>query len=883
MAGAQRRAVIAQEQKGVDRAYLCLEDRRSQDASVDAVYRAHNEMPAPGAKGVRAEGAARADEPLVIMRVSTRDSESFLVGRQSLWNEDHDLVVVSSAAQRAIDWRLATQDDPGELLLRRKLNFRRRKPKTVTGYLDELVLRQYDADLDEGLAPETPEPIDGPAPTEEQNPAPVAGAAADEDPAPSLESLLLDDLDLPRDGTMRDIVETVQREQLLLVAHQRPGALVIQGGPGTGKTAVGLYRVMWLLDNQHCSAPDVLVVGPHRGFLDYAGQVLPALGGGDVTTLTLDGLLAGDREISSDADSVEAAFVKSDDRMADVLRRAAEAHCRPTRARVAPLLAEREDDEADFRFACMGRTYEADADALLAIARQALNETGPFNVRQANFRLRLAGKLLLSVPGATPEDILSSKEIANFVQRVWPRLNAADLYTRLLDSTQTLEAAATLLTAEEQTALHRPRSTGKTAWTSADLVCLDEVQWLLNGSEDRRTYAHIVVDEAQDLTPMQARALARRCPSGSMTILGDLAQATGAHSYRSWREPAALLTAGSAWTVEVLRTGFRLPPEVADFVEPLARTVAPRVPVARSVRPARGQTVWMRAADSPERLIAVAVGRVAEIEITSAQEGRSTAVIAPADDSLHGRLRSELDNIHLTAVLVLQPHETKGIEFDHVVIVEPAVIAGDTRAGMSDLYVALTRCTQSLSVVHHVALPAPLNGDEPPEPLTDTASTPEETTRAMTSEPAATASIAEPPADFEHYLQAAVADDRKQPVHERLRHRLLAQLWEHGEPEDGSVADIVNAGDSGTNLFEVLHAEHPTYSDLREAASRSAEIRFAVGQPIDHVFLVCANAPVEPWAVAAAEGAFGLSVMWWESGAWHGADVNAALSRSPGA
>ncbi|MFF0086035.1 HelD family protein [Streptomyces canus] len=883
MAGAQRRVVIAQEQKGVDRAYLCLEDRRSQDASVDAVYRAHNEMPAPGSKGVQAEGAARADEPLVIMRVSTRDGESFLVGRQSLWNNDHDLVVVSSAAQRAIDWRLATQDDPGELLLRRKLNFRPRKPKTVTGYLDELVLRRYDADLDEGLAHESPEPIDGPAPAEEQSLAPADGAAADEDPAPSLESLLLDDLNLPRDGTMRDIVETVQREQLRLVAHQRRGALVIQGGPGTGKTAVGLYRVMWLLDNQHCSAPDVLVVGPHRGFLDYAGHVLPALGGGDVTTLTLDGLLAGDREVSSDADSVEATFVKSDDRMADVLRRAVEAHCHPTRARVAPLLAEGEDDEAVFRFACMGRTYEAGADVLLAIARQALNETGPFNVRQANFRLRLAGKLLLSVPGATPEDILSSKEVATFVQRVWPRLNPAELYTRLLDSTQTLEAAAPLLTAEEQAVLQRPRPTSNTTWTSADLVCLDEVQWLLNGPKDRRTYAHIVVDEAQDLTPMQARALARRCPSGSMTILGDLAQATGAHSYRSWREPVALLTAGSAWTVEVLRTGFRLPPEVAEFVEPLARTVAPRVPVARSVRPASGQAVWTRVTDSPEHLIAAAVGRVAEIEITSAQEGRSTAIIAPADDTLHGRLRSELDTIHLTAVPVLQPHETKGIEFDHVVIVEPAAIAADTRVGMPGLYVALTRCTQSLSVVHHCALPAPLNGGEPHAPMTDTPATPEETTRAMISEPAAYASIAEPSADFEHYLQKSVADDRKQPAHERVRHRLLAQLWEHGEPEDGDLADILHAGGSGTNLFEVLHTEHPTYSDLREAASRSVEIRFALGRAVDHVFLVCANAPAEPWAIAAAEGAFGLSVMWWENGTWHGTDVDAALSRSPGA
>jgi hypothetical protein len=410
MASTRRSAVIAQEQRGVDLAYACIEHRRSEDSAADAVYRAHNEMPAPGASGVRTGGLARSDEPFVIMRVSTRDGESFLVGRQSVWNEERDLVVVSSAAQQAIEWRLATEEDAGDLLLRRRLYFQRRKPQIVTGYLDELLLRQYDADLDDHAA--AVEPVAAAARDEsaEENLDSAADAeVAEETTAPSLESLLLDDLDLPREGSMRDIVETVQREQLLLVAHQRPGALIVQGGPGTGKTAVGLYRVMWLLDNQHCSAKDVLVVGPHQGFLDYAGQVLPALGGGDVITLTLDRLLAGDQETAATGtDSSEAAFLKGDDRMADVLRRAVEAHCRPSRSRVARLLTDREDDAA-FRFVCEGRTYEADADALLAIAREALRESGPFNVRQANFRLRLAGKLLLSVPGATPKDILASK------------------------------------------------------------------------------------------------------------------------------------------------------------------------------------------------------------------------------------------------------------------------------------------------------------------------------------------------------------------------------------------------------------------------------------------------------------------------------------------
>ncbi|OKJ86973.1 hypothetical protein AMK32_06895 [Streptomyces sp. CB01883] len=872
--------VIAQEQRGVDFAYACLERRQSGDAAADAVYRVYNGMPASSASGLRGEATARDGEPLVIMRVSTRSGESFLVGRRPVWNEERDLVVVSSAARQAIEWRLATEEDPGELLLRRRLRFLRRKPWTVTGYLDELVLRQYHAERDAGvpaeeIAPEGTRTLPAGEGADSLARADTGGETA----ALSLESLLLDDLDLPRDGVMRDIVETVQREQLLLVAHERPGALVVQGGPGTGKTAVGLYRVMWLLDNQYCSADNVLVVGPHRGFLDYAGQVLPALGGGDVTTLTLDSLLGSDRPASvAGSDNPEAVFLKGDDRMADVLRRAAEAHCRLTRARVSPLLTALEDDESVFRFVCDGRTYEADADALLGIAREALRESGPFNVRQANFRLRLAGKLLLSVPGAAPEDILSSREVAAFIQRVWPRLNAADVYTRLLDSPKTLEAAAPLLTAEERSALRwsRPR---KTSWTTADLVCLDELEWLLNGSEDRRIWAHIVVDEAQDLTPMQARALARRCPSGSMTILGDLAQASGPHDYRSWRELAGLLTAGKAWTVEILQAGFRLPPEVAEFVEPLARVAAPRMPVVRTVRPARGQTVHVQQVSSLERLVGAVAARVAEI--TSVRDGRSTAVIVPVDDSLQARLRTALETAPGTTVQVLQPHEAKGVEFDHVVVVEPAVIAGATRSGLRGLYVALTRCTQSLSVVHHAALPMPIRAGAPSAPSAASDEISQETISIMPTVPT-TVSHPELSAEFEDFLQAAVAADRRQPVHERLRHRLLAQLWEAGEPEGGGIADVVLAAEHGTHLFEVLQAENPTYSDLRAAATRTTEIRFALGRPVDRVILVCAAEPAEQWAVETVEGAFGVSVIWWEGGTWRGTDVDGAVPTAPG-
>ncbi|MGW6983414.1 HelD family protein [Streptomyces sp. NPDC054932] len=883
MASPRRDAVMAEEQEGVDLAYACLERREADGAAVDAAYRVQNEMPAPRSSGEGIDGA----QPLAFLRVRTRADESLLIGRQSVWDEDQDLIVISSTAQAAVDWRLATQDDPGEVVLRRRLHYQRRAPRKVIGFFDELVPRGRPAEV---VAPST---------TDRRTAVGTGGAAvapreADAAPgegaeAPSLQKLLLDDLDLPRDGTMRDIVETVQREQLLLMSHRRPGALVIQGGPGTGKTAVGLYRVMWLLDNDHCTADQVLVVGPHQGFLDYAGEVLPALGGGAVTTLTLDRLLGRTGGGATPAeDSPEAEFLKSDDRMADVLRRAVEGRVRTDRSTVDPLLEEDVHGErSSFRFVCKGRTYWADVDSLLAIAREALGESVPFNTRQERFRLRLAGRLLREVPGVTPHDILASKEVSGFVQRVWPRLDAVDVYGKLLGSRGRLEAAAPLLTDEELPFLYTAEA-AKAAWTTADRVCLDELEWLLNGADGRRTYGHLVIDEAQDLTPMQARALARRCPSGSFTVLGDLAQATGPHAYRSWREPAALLTGGAPWTVEILTAGFRLPPEVAEFVEPLARMAAPRVPVARSVRPRRdGRTVTVERVESKD-LLAAAVARQVGAK-TVAQDGRSTAVVVAADEQLTTALRQALDQLPQGAsVPVLRPAEAKGIEFDHVVVVEPGVMAAARPVGHRDLYVALTRCTQTLGVVHHAALPPELGEEAQPDPadlaasVPSTISAPEDVSPTMPTTASASASGPAPvpassAAGFQEFLARAVSDDRGQSVHEQLRYRLLGRLWESGRPEEGAAADIIRSDDSGTHLFEVLRAERPAYVDLREAAARTAEVRYALRRPVDRVFLVCAAAPAEPWAIEAVEGAFGVCVIWWDEQTWCGAGVETAV------
>ncbi|HSA53500.1 MAG TPA: UvrD-helicase domain-containing protein, partial [Yinghuangia sp.] len=671
------------------------------------------------------------DEALVISRVDVEertgdDLETWYIGRRLVTDsETKDVVVVSWTNPMAAKWRNALPDDPGDVRLRRQL---RCAGRTVEDYFDEIASAAEPTEVhDDDALPQEEPAVDTPAPEDE--PRPFVPSPRDIErkvrkKPRQVDEFLLRELHRSRSGRMRDIVETIRRDQMALVTGAPEGVLVVQGGPGTGKSAVGLHRVTWLVDNGHFKAEDILVVGPHQGFLDYVGRVLPTLGTRNVTAVQLALLWPG--EIRG-TDSAEARLVKSDERMAAVLGRRVEAECRPDALDVVLGAPAPGQIEPAFVVAVGSTSLRLPRSEMLALLERAREGGGAYRTRRDRFRNLLVDRLLNVLVQVAPRrgrgatmrrDLERNRQVVGVVDRIWPALSPEEALRSLLHSPARLrECASGVLGDDEQAALHRTRakSAAEEAWTLDDLVCLEELRFLITGELPQR-YRHIVVDEAQDLTPMQARSLARRCPTGSMTVVGDLAQATGPHAYAGWESLGRLFADEKAWQVAELNISYRVPAQIMDFVRPLARHVAPGSPFPLAVRGADGEAVRLVPTTVMELLDATVSRVVRLVGTDDRRTPRSIAVIVPDGSEWHDRVRERVDatddigSAARASVFVLTASQAKGMEFDHVLVLDPTRIAEGGPAGLRQLYVALTRSTQSLTVFHTLPLPAALTG-----------------------------------------------------------------------------------------------------------------------------------------------------------------------------
>ncbi len=520
-------------------------------------------------------------------------------------------------------------------------------------------------------------------------------------------SLLVQEIERPRSGPMRDIVATIQPDQDHIVRAPLEETVCIQGAPGTGKTAVGLHRAAYLLYThaERLRRGGVLVVGPNRAFLEHVEKVLPALGEVDVVQRTVAEL--GPEVQVRAVDSPAAEAVKSDARMAQVLARA--------------LLGGVQEPADDVHLVLAGRRYRVPARRVAAAVRALRDKVAaPAERREVSYtaartRLSLAvaedARRQAEAAGHTPTDAETaraarSREVRALLDAAWPSRTAVDLLTGLLTDPAALARAADgVLDPAEQALLGwaaPPRSRARAPWTTADVVLLDEVEGMLTRQP---SHEHVVVDEAQDLTAMQCRAIARRLGTGSLTVLGDLGQATHPCTLGRWSEVMAHLGRPGAG-VRPLTLGYRVPGEVLDFAARLLPSVAPDLPAPRAVRRAPGSLRLRPAGD----LVAAVVDR-------AAQEG-STAVICADDDvaataavlrgaGLHpGVLGSGgTPSDHL---VVVPAGLAKGLEYDHVVVVDPAAVVAAEPRGLQRLYVVLTRAVTSLTVVGAEGLPDPL-------------------------------------------------------------------------------------------------------------------------------------------------------------------------------
>ncbi|MET9372590.1 HelD family protein [Streptomyces sp. NPDC003035] len=497
----------------------------------------------------------------------------------------------------------------------------------------------------------------------------------------TVSAIVAGEIERPRIGPMRDIAATIQPEQDDLVRSGPATSLCVQGAPGTGKTAVGLHRAAYLLYThpQRLRRSGLLVLGPHRTFLTYISEVLPALGETGIRQATLDEEIA--RHPARAVDGEAAARVKHDVRMAEVLRRA-------LYARVAVPEGELAVTDGSYRLRLA-------PEELAEIVTAVREEAPPYATGRERVRARVVRALQLTAErragplgNAWVRRVERARPVSAFVDACWPRTTPEEVLAALLT-----DPRDPLLTPEERAAIRwakPPRSFRSARWSAADLVLLDELAGLIERPEG---YGHVVVDEAQDLSPMQCRAIARRAGFGALTVLGDLAQGTTPWAARDWREQLAHLGKPEAEIVP-LTTGYRVPAAIVDLANRLLPHLGAGVPAGRSLR-ADGEVTVARVAD-------VVAGVVAAVRAAPAKEG-SVGVIAAGEHV--GPLARALAACAGERLTVLPATEAKGLEYDHVVVAEPAAIVAAEERGLHRLYVVLTRAVSRLDVVHSEPLP----------------------------------------------------------------------------------------------------------------------------------------------------------------------------------
>ncbi|MFK4099809.1 HelD family protein [Streptomyces sp. NPDC019531] len=597
------------------------------------------------------------------------EGERFYIGRRHVHDHDGDPMVIDWRAPVSQPFYRASKKDPMDIGLRRRFGYTR---GDITAYEDEHL----------------------------SDPAEPSGAAA-------TSKLLQQEIERPRVGPMRDIVATIQPEQDEIVRSGLGGTVCVQGGPGTGKTAVGLHRVAYLLyaHRERLARTGTLVIGPNRSFLHYIEQVLPALGELTVKQATVDDLVAH-VEVRG-ADDAAAAVLKGDARMAEVLRRAVYAHVTmPTE----PVMVVRGS-----------RRWRVPAYEVEEIVRELLDRGIRYGAAREALPQRIAHAVLVQMErsGEAPDDrvqdaVARNAAVKAAVKQIWPPVDPAKLVLRLLTDADFLAVHADgVLDEDEQKTIlwAKPvRSVKSAKWSAADTVLVDETTDIV---ERTHSLGHVVLDEAQDLSPMQYRAVGRRCSTGSATVLGDLAQGTTPWATRSWDEALAHL-GKSDGVIEELTAGFRVPTDVITYASLLLPHIAPGLTPVASVRENPGFFDLRETSGTAEVVAACeellrnegSTGLIAADarvpELTQALTAAGIGFLAPGEETTAE-----------TRLTLVPASLAKGLEYDYVVLDEPqAVVDGepDERTGLRRLYVALTRAVSGLIVTHAAPLPAQLAG-----------------------------------------------------------------------------------------------------------------------------------------------------------------------------
>jgi DNA helicase IV len=739
-------AELTREQDYLDLLYARLDELRDRALAALRALRAAPVVPTPGGRAERDAFDALHTERLAQLQ-AVEDRLSFgrldlttgqrrYIGRLGLSDDSQSQLLIDWRAPAAATFYQATAAAPGGVARRRHLNT---KGRTVVGLDDEL--------------------LDASA-LDDQELRTITGEGA-----------LMTALTAHRTGHMRDIVATLQAEQDQIVRAPLSGVLVVQGGPGTGKTAVALHRAAYLLytHRDRIAKSGVLVVGPSTVFLQYIDRVLPSLGETGVVLATPGELFPG---VTADApEAPEVSALKGDPRMEQLIRNAVRGRQRLI-DRTIPISIDGDRivlrpaavAEGRSRARQRGRTHN---EARVTFVRHVLDDLAAQLARARRLEFDAETRLELMA------ELRDHRDVRREINLRWMPLTPQGLLARLFALPKELaQASAGLLSAQEQRLLLREPGSG---WSQADVPLLDEAADLIGPDvtiaaeqareraraaadraqsldharsvldanpgaaelvtaemlADRFTtdsdaitvadrargdrdwaFGHVVVDEAQEASPMLWRLLARRVPSRSMTVVGDLAQTSSAAGASSWAQMLQPI-APDRWQVRELTVNYRTPGVIMDpAVAMLRASGMTEVLQPRSAREGDWPPVALRVASTdPEDVVPGILAAIADDE--RALGGGQFAVILPRAlrVSVGGHLLTAIQGGGAGAglapdrVSVLDVEQAKGLEFDSVIVTEPAAIMAESARGANDLYVALTRPTQRLTVVHSAQLP----------------------------------------------------------------------------------------------------------------------------------------------------------------------------------
>lgn len=653
---------LAEDQAHFDKAWEARESSRDKfrhlaDAAVNAggavVLKKHGEKVA--------ENLGESDSAVAIGRIDRPNGVSY-VGRRVILDEEMEPLVIGWASPEAKPFYKATVKDHMGLL-------RKRSFKTTNNRIESFEETVF-KDLSDRVARLTQEP------------------------GPRFSDVLLDELDSNRGHQMRDIVQTIHQSQYEIIERQLNELLIVQGGPGTGKTAVALHRVAFLLFNHQdwLQPNDILVVSPNGAFTQYIKGVLPGLGEDNVVHVDLNSL--GPVSSHGRDEDADVKRLKGDARMAHLIRNALW-----NRVRVP--------QSARLRIDTARGAINIDTLPIAAAITRLKSAGSPYGPGRVEVR-----EILQQQMSQNAQRQVDGTTVDRELDKLWPSMTPARLIQDLLASRQRLsEAAGDDFTAKDIDRLHR-QSAGNLSlerWTDSDVALIDEAEWLING-RSRAGYLHIVVDEAQDLSGMQLRSLDRRSANGSFTLVGDLAQSTGPWARESWDDVLKTLIRHSIpQEVVDLRFGYRVPRQIFELARPLLALAAPDVVAPEVVREGpKPPTIAL--VDSSD----VVAQTLVEAQFHAAR-GRLVGVIAA--DSVINSVEKAFNDGEInhrspgqgrleTAINLLSPAEAKGLEFDATVVVEPQAIIDESKDGLRLLYISLTRSTRYMSVVHSTAVPA---------------------------------------------------------------------------------------------------------------------------------------------------------------------------------